>query len=293
MERANFISYCGRDIYYDYVSSTSTGNNSPILLLGGVLQNRKSWEGYVKDIHPHCPIITIDLPGIGDGGILDASVGFDFLADCIHALAVHLNIPKLHIFSTSYSSIVAYEFSARYTAFVDKLVISSSMASLPASQRQVMYMCIQALQNNDLHFFYNTFIDGVCHAGAEVRNRDLSRKVIQKLIGSLTKLEITQFIENTKRVLLYRVPESIPSKIALSPLIFTGAYDTFTPPELCRNIGELYTQNHFGIIDGYDHLFHIGNRQMIISSILPFLLKGQIPPFATTTTTHEITVHAG
>ncbi len=223
--------------------------------------------------------MVVDLPGIGEGRILDASYGFDFLADCIHELLIQLGISKVHIFSTSYSSIIAYEFSLRYTSFVEKLVISSSMASLPEAQRSIMRSCINALENDDIESFCRIFIDGVCHPGKHILNYDLSRKVIQKLAYLLTPVEIAQFIENTNRVLQYKIA-AMETSIELSPLIFTGAYDSFTPPDLCRKIGKLYTHSHFGMIDDYDHLFHIGNRQTIIQSILPFFREGRLPHFA-------------
>ena len=271
--------YGGHIIHYDLVAGITADHCVPLLLLGGVLQNRKSWTGYVKDISPANATLALDLPGIGDGGILAASHGFDFLADCINELLNHLNIPRVHIFATSYSSVIAYEFSARYTDRVGQLVISSSMASLPARQRSVMRACISSLEHQDLEQFYNVFVAGVCHPERSVHNYDLSRKVIRKLIALLTPVEIAQFIENTKRILKY--PEPILSTpIHLSPLVFTGAFDIFTPPSLCRNIGRLYQNSYFGTLDHYDHLFHIGNRRAIIRNLLPFYFEGKVPGFA-------------
>lgn len=272
------ISYQGHSIHYDHIN-TGDSSASPILLLGGVLQNRRSWERYVQDIGPVSPLLNVDLPGIGDGGILDASFGFDFLADCIYRLLLQLNIPKINIFATSYSSIIAYELSTRYTRCVDQLVISSSMASLPDKQKAVMQSCILALENKDHDLFFKTFVQGICYPGETIHNHALSRKIMQRLATALTARETAQFIENTKRVLCYQPPEIGVSKIKLVPLLFTGAYDVFTPPELCRDIGRHYVKSHFGTIDHYDHLFHIGNRKAIISYILPFFQEGRLPSF--------------
>ncbi|MBL7711758.1 MAG: hypothetical protein JNL13_04815, partial [Chitinophagaceae bacterium] len=150
---------------------------------------------------------------MGDGGILDASFGFDFLADCIYRLLQQLGIPRIHIFATSYSSIIAYEFSAKYTSCVCQLVISSSMASLPDPQKAVMQSCIQALENKDPDLFFKTFVQGVCHPVETIRNYALSRKVMQRLVSALSPRETAQFIENTRRVMLYRPPESSAAKI--------------------------------------------------------------------------------
>lgn len=274
------ISHRDREIHYHFIEPAKSIAH-PILLLGGVLQNRKSWKSYIDDLSSTNSVLVIDLPGIGDAKILDASYGFDFLADCVYAVIDHLRLKKINIFSTSYSSIIAYEFSDRYPSLIDKLVISSSMAFLPEQQRKVMFNCIDSLEQKNLSKFYTVFIDGVCNSSKNVPNYDLSRKVIEMLTQKLTEEEIGQFIENTKRVLQYTVPEVKPDKIPLIPLIFTGEYDTFTPPSLCREIGQFYTSSYFGTIDNYDHLFHIGNRQIIIKSILPFFQQHSIPAFCT------------
>lgn len=272
------LTYRKREIHYCLIEAEKT-ISSPILLLGGVLQNMQSWKSYVKDLTATNSVLVIDLPGIGSGQVLDASYGFDFLADCVHRVIDHLGIKKVNIFSTSYSSIIAYEFSARYHHLVDKLIISSSMAFLPDAQKKVMMDCIAALEQKDLGKFYNTFIDGVCSSHGLIPNYDLSRKVIEILVNKLTDEEIRQFIENTKRVLLYKKPDSQHHAIPLKPLIFTGEYDNFTPPELCRGIGQFYTNSYFGTIKNYDHLFHIGNREAIINSMLPFFQNATVPAF--------------
>lgn len=280
--KSGIVSYGSRKIYYElFVNETSAV--APVLLLGGVLQNRNSWQTYIKELQPHCPVLVVDLPGIGEAGVLEAAEGFDFLADCIYAVLAELAILKVNIFSTSYSSIVAYEFSRKYTAHTGKLVISSSMAILPEEQRTVMTNSIAALQKGDRQSFYKIFIEGVCHPGKHIGNYDLSRKVIAMLVNTLTQQEITQFIENTGRVLQYTIPVGPLSPIPLVPLIFTGEFDIFTPPHLCRQIGELYTNSYFGTLNGYDHLFHIGNRHSIIENILPFYCEGVIPHFANST----------
>lgn len=273
------ITHSGYDIYYDWFDNHSAAV-SPVLLLGGVLQNRKSWDSYIKDINGTCPVLVVDLPGIGDSKVLDATIGFPFLADCIKTMLAELQIPKVNIFSTSYSSIIAYEFSARYTQCVDKLIISSSMAILPNEQRRVMIDCIAALEAADLQTFYNVFMQGVSHVNHQVGNYELSRKVIGMLINALTDKDIARFIENTKRVLNYTIPPQSESVIPIEPLLFTGEFDTFTPPALCKEIGSYYQRSHFGVLKNCDHLFHIGNRRMIIETILPYFTEQRIPSFA-------------
>lgn len=272
------ISLKQRLIHFDYYENPDSAT-SPILLLGGVLQNKDSWEAYIKDIKDQAPVLTIDLPGIGQAGVLEAAVSFDFLADCIYELLEYLHMPKVNIFSTSYSSVIAYEFSKRYTKHVDRLVISSSMAALQDKQRAIMEACIAALEQNRLDLFHEIFVAGVCTQDRDIANYELSRKVIKKLISLLSPQDIRQFIANTQRILHYSPPTNTKDKIALEPLIFTGAHDQFTPPQQCQDIGKFYTHSYFGTITKHDHLFHIGNRSFIIQNILPFFIHSGLPTF--------------
>lgn len=272
------ISYHGKEIYYHFFE-TENSLAHPILLMGGVLQNRKSWKSYIDDLIVSNSVLVIDFQGIGDAKILEASYGFDFLADCIYAVIDYFSLKKINVFSTSYSSIIAYEFSKRYSSWVDQLIISSSMAFLPEPQRKVMTDCIDSLEQKNLSQFYTVFMDGVCNSNKNIPNYNLSRKIIEILVQKLTDEEIIQFIENTKRVLQYSIPEVKSQKIPLTPLIFTGEHDIFTPPALCKEIGKFYTNSYFGTLENYNHLFHIGNRKAIVKNILPFFQENRIPAF--------------
>lgn len=249
------------------------------VLLGGVLQDMASWKNYIKEFSRFNNVLVVDLPGVGISKVLDYSFGFDFLADCLFQVIQVSNIQKVNIFSTSYSTVIVFEFSKKYSRLVDKLVLSSTMTEIPDEQRGIMLSCLREIENKNLVSFAETFLEGISNLSVKPKNHELTKRVIKGGIKSLTQLQINQFIQNTKRILNYQTDTLAHVKIGLTPLIFTGELDTFTPPHLCEKLGEYYQSYTFKTIPGLDHFFHIGNNQLIFSSMIPYFLEGDIPVF--------------
>ncbi|MBL7711759.1 MAG: hypothetical protein JNL13_04820 [Chitinophagaceae bacterium] len=59
MVQTGRISYCGQQIHYELIN-TGAFQSAPILLLGGVLQDRRSWERYIQDISPEHALLNVD-----------------------------------------------------------------------------------------------------------------------------------------------------------------------------------------------------------------------------------------
>lgn len=244
-----------------------------------------SWKNYVAEFSKTNNVLTIDLPGIGSGGILESEIGFDFLADCLNETLVNLCLSKINIFSTSYSTIIAFEFAKKYHQKINSLVISSSMTHVPKKQKEVMLDCIEALEEGNLTTFNEIFFNGIANSETPARNHELAKRVIASGIQKMSSMQVQQFIENTKRVLDYK-PQTA-SKIPLNPLIFTGELDNFTPPHLCHSVGYYFAAFNFRIIPQLDHLFHIGNNGLIFSTIIPYLNYGSLPDFGLQTVKSE------
>jgi len=249
------------------------------VLLGGVLQDMASWKNYVKEFSQFNNVLVVDLPGVGISKVLNYSFGFDFLADCLFQVIQVSNIEKVNIFSTSYSTVIAFEFSKKYSRLVDKLVLSSTMTEIPFEQRSIMISCLREIEKKNLVSFAETFLEGISNLSVKPKNHELTKRVIKSGIKSLTQLQINQFIQNTKRILNYQTDTLAHVKIGITPLIFTGELATFTPPHLCEKIGRYYQNYTFKPIPGLDHFFHIVNNQLIFSSMIPYFLEGDFPGF--------------
>jgi len=268
----------GKDLHFDLIKSANP--DAPLtLLLGGVLQDRASWKNYVREFSKYSDVLILDLPGIGASGVLPSNYGFDFLAESVNHVLEHLKIEQVNIFSTSYSTIIAFEFSQRYAFKVNNLALSSSMTHLPPQQLALMEATLVALKNGDLQKFSDLFYRGISAHLVRPQNADLVERVIRNSIRAMTQTQIQQFCENTKRVINYERSFQFIQKIDLNPFIFTGALDTFTPPGLCREVGKCFTKFQFRTIPGFDHFFHIGNTQLIFKTLIPFMLRSEIPDF--------------
>lgn len=266
------------EFHYNFIRDTDF-DRDVTLLLGGVLQDRCSWKNYAREFSKYNDVLIVDLPGIGESGILDSNFGFDFLADCVDHLLKNLNLQKINLFSTSYSTIIAFEFAKKYAYKLNRLAISSSMTHIPTDQLNTMLDCLSAIKSNNLQSFSNSFLRGIANTNSRPLNSELVSRVIEQGIKQMTNTQKHQFCENTKRVLTYHQNFIPPTMIDSDPLIFTGELDTFTPPHLCSKIGAFFKNSYFRVIPNLDHFFHIGNNKLIFSAIIPYFTQGIIPDF--------------
>lgn len=279
--RSETLFYQGYPICFD-IYYAKDNPSSCTLLLGGVLQDRASWKNYVKQFSKYNTVLVIDFPGVGVSGILDASFNFDFIAASINYVLEYLEITHIDIFSTSYSTLIAFEFAKNYTSKVNKLVLSSSMTYLPENQLHLIEDTLKALEENNLELFATLFYKGIRNGVNKSRNAMLVERVIGSGIKLMTKTQIQQFCENSKRVLHYNNSFNFSGKIDLNPLIFTGSLDTFTPPDLCEKVGVYFKGFQFRTIPYYDHFFHIGNSKLLFHTLIPYFTQGIIPDFEQT-----------
>ncbi|MBK9190223.1 MAG: alpha/beta hydrolase [Crocinitomicaceae bacterium] len=230
---AGIISYREKTIHFEYHPSEIRTENTTVLL-GGVLQDMASWKNYIREFSKTNNVIVADLPGVGKSDVLDSRFDFEFLADCLNQVLSDLGISQVHIFSTSYSTILAFEFAKKYTSKVGRLVISSSMTEIPENQMNIMLDCLTAIEKNDVFAFSQLFLSGIANQHQKPLNSELVSRVSSAGIRNMTDIQMQQFKQNTLRVLNYNMEKNKNCKINITPLIFTGEIDNFTPPALCK-----------------------------------------------------------
>lgn len=124
----------GLKIYYE-----TYGEGSPIVLLHGAFMTiGMNWQELLPLLSQHRRVIALEMQGHGHTADIDRPFGIDAFASDVAGVLQYLHIPKATILGYSMGGTVAIQFSIRYPAMVDKLIVISSVYKktgwLPAVQ---------------------------------------------------------------------------------------------------------------------------------------------------------------
>jgi pimeloyl-ACP methyl ester carboxylesterase/catechol 2,3-dioxygenase-like lactoylglutathione lyase family enzyme len=102
------------------------GSGQPLLLLHGGAGNRRMFDQLVPYLSETYRVIRFDQRDCGDSEASPRPYDFDVLADDAVAVLRALDVPKAHVFGTSFGGLLAQAVALRHPRCVDKLVLSST-----------------------------------------------------------------------------------------------------------------------------------------------------------------------
>ena len=101
----------------------TAGRGEAVILLHGYTQTSRMWRPIIPLLAERFMVIAPDLPGIGDSSIPSGDLDMTTAASAIHALAASLGITKARVVGHDIGLMVAYAYTARYSADVEKLAV--------------------------------------------------------------------------------------------------------------------------------------------------------------------------
>lgn len=103
-----------------------TGSGPALLLIHGFLESSTIWKELIPPLKKKYTLLSVDLPGHGKSGNLSEIHTMELMAEVLHELLTHLNIPKSSFVGHSMGGYVALAFAERYPEVVDSLVLLNS-----------------------------------------------------------------------------------------------------------------------------------------------------------------------
>jgi Predicted hydrolases or acyltransferases (alpha/beta hydrolase superfamily) len=148
-----------------------------LVLLHGFMNNLEVWQPYTFDYRKEIRIVTIDLLGHGDTGIISEEHTMEMQADVVKATLDYLNIPSCVIAGHSMGGYVALAFAKKYPQCCKGLVMinSHAMADNEKGRENRDRMC-QIVKENRASFVVN-FIPNLFYEG----NKDKCSTQIREL----------------------------------------------------------------------------------------------------------------
>lgn len=108
-------------IHYNVV-----GEGPTIVLLHGFLESSKMWDSLVPTLSKNRKILTIDLPGLGESGVISDIHSMELMAEVVDAVLNHLQISSATFVGHSMGGYVTMAYADLFTNRVEKIVLLNS-----------------------------------------------------------------------------------------------------------------------------------------------------------------------
>ncbi|WP_329571259.1 alpha/beta fold hydrolase [Kitasatospora sp. NBC_01266] len=248
---------------------------APMVLIGGAFQTKESWGRLEREFLAHGDVFTVDLPGWGAGNVLPDRYGADFLADALGHMLDEVGLASANLVGGSYGTAIAYRLAQRQPERVERMVLVGTMTSIPAHARIAMRRTLDLLDERRMtefseatvRFLVNDDRIACVTAGTRVR-RFLLRRML-----SLSDEDIEKHRANTMRLLRHEMLD--PSRPPAMPvLVTTGEHDTFTTPDLCRDLAATCADSWFTQVADADHMLPL-ERPVELAELTTRFLAGE------------------
>lgn len=222
------------------ISKCSDSRTEPVVLLGGVIQDKDSWRFHETMLCDWGTSLAFDLPGCGTSEPLPADHGPDFMADALHHALDVMRVSRVNLLGYSYGALIAQEFAHKYPGSTARVALVGLPAADPGNlvASRVEELNEQLSQGNSKYF-----ADGMASLltggkyQAEPKTAIVSA-ILARQLGRLPQDRIEKYllhVERNRRT-HRRIGSTTKAALAAPPitvplLVFTGEGDTFTPPQ--------------------------------------------------------------
>lgn len=234
-----------------------------VLILGGALQSLNAWDNYVQRFTGLFSVIVCDLPGMGESDTLPHSYPIEFLADCVEHLLDTLSIDRIYIFAVSYGTPIAYVFARDHPGRTVRVSLAGTMDHIPGdvledTRRSVEYLSVGDMDQAAALFFRMFMCTDRMN---DIDNSRLAQRLLHRGVKKMSPTRIASYIQNTERLLHTQLHVGPVTGVPF--LVFTGEYDNYTRPELCRHVASKLACAEYTVIRRADHLANIERSDVV------------------------------
>lgn len=113
-----------------------SGKGNAIILLHGFLESSKMWEPLILELSKNRTVITIDLPGLGESGVISEAHSMELMTEVVNEIMNHLQIKTAVFIGHSMGGYITMAMADIYPDKVEKLVLLNSTPVADSEERK-------------------------------------------------------------------------------------------------------------------------------------------------------------
>ncbi|MFG1499012.1 hypothetical protein ABMA70_02300 [Halobacteriovorax sp. XZX-3] len=250
----------GSEYKFAFIEKTQADNSTPVLYIGGALQNIKNIESALKEFTKKQNTIIFEFSKIPDKYFTNKQIDIDEVTKRISDILSDLGYKNINLICSSFGGIYANSIT-QSKLNIKKCVLA---AFGPISQRGHEYIdnIINSSFINDKEVLKNQTLETLLNHGekSNIKNFFFVRKLLSYTLSKLNE-------DDFKRQLLSCYTLKNKTKELKVPtcktLCFTGEYDIFTPYSNIQDLISINDNLSIHKIKNTDHFCHIQDRKYV------------------------------
>ncbi|WP_335937875.1 alpha/beta fold hydrolase [Streptomyces sp. PTD5-9] len=243
-----------RGLRYGYrVLAQPAPRTEPVVVLGGALQGMHGWPQMDDHLGPLAPVVTADLPGMGDADPLPPGADDDLLREAVTGIIDDLGAPKVNLFGFSYGTSIAFDCARRHPGRIARLALGGVPCHISEEQRAGWARAVGRLAAGDTAGLAGLAAAALMCQNPErhVHRRELAQRYVRRsFLRALT--HSPHAARSLHRSLEHR-PDFTGGLAGVPALVFAGEHDTVTSPERQRAFAATIEGSRFVTIGQSDH----------------------------------------
>lgn len=243
-----------RGLRYGYrVLAQPAPRTEPVVILGGALQGMYGWPQMDDHLGPLAPVVTADLPGMGDADPLPPGADDDLLCEAVTGIIDDLGVPKVNLFGFSYGTSIAFGCAQRHPERVARLILGGVPSHISDEQRAGWRRAVDRLAADDMAGLAALAAAALmCQdPGRRVHRRELAQRYVRR--SFLHALTHSPHAARSLVRPLEHQPDFSGGLTGVPALVFAGEHDTVTSPQRQRAFAATIEGSRFLTIGESDH----------------------------------------
>lgn len=244
-----------------------SGAGLPVILIHGFPFSRRMWRPQAA-LSSTVRLITPDLRGFGESEGAPSSL--DELADDVHVLVEHLDLPSFVLGGFSMGGYVLFRYLARHAAQVKAVLLLDTRAEAdPPDGRQRRFDAIARIEREGAAGYLDDFLKLIVSPKTLETRPDLATEVRGQM-ESRRQASLTGAL----RAMAER-PDSTPllSSIRVPTLIVVGEDDKATPVDSARRMHEAIAGSELAVIPAAGHVSNLEQPERFNAALSQFLQR--------------------
>lgn len=243
------------------INYATTGSGHTVVLLHGFLENLTMWDGFSKKLSATNRVITIDLPGFGQSGIISNNHNMSTMAEAVNTVIEHEGISKCIIAGHSMGGYVALAFAEFFEDKLNGIILFHSQAGADDDDAKGnRNRTIKIVENNHAKFI-SSFIpslfaeDNAAKFSLEIQqiiNSSLLTKndgIIAALAGMRDRKDYRGLLAQLETPVFF-IAGKKDSRIPLEKIINQITLPKVSEALILENVG------HMGFIEAEEHTYN-------------------------------------
>ncbi|MEU2564266.1 alpha/beta fold hydrolase [Streptomyces longispororuber] len=278
MDHVRTLTADGLTYRYRLVRPTAA-RTEPLIALGGAFQGLYDWVQLEDALTDVACLVTAGLPGADGSDVPRPEHTVDTLVTALDAVVDDLDVPRVNLLGYSHGAVIAFRYAQRHPRRCARLLLGGVPAHLTDAPFARYREAGRLLASGDTEGF-------VSAVSAAMFCLDESRRVHRRALAlrsfRRSLLHVTQ-----RPHAAYVLARALGARTALTggltgvpTLVFTGAHDTLTPPDLQRAFAATIDGSRFVTIPDCDHMLLMERPDAVAALARAFITDSEPPAHA-------------